>query len=60
MTDTAVFSLISRQSTATRYVWCRHCSHQEEITIAVTMPLERVECAACKIAGFLVGHAKLR
>jgi hypothetical protein len=53
-----VVPILSKQSTARRFFWCRECSHQFEMVTAVTMRPELITCPGCEVAGFVVGQAK--
>lgn len=55
--DSHVISLISKQETATRWVWCRQCGEQFQEVMPVHMRIEQLMCRGCHMDGFLVGHA---
>lgn len=59
MTGT-VTPILTRQSTAWRYVWCRECGIQYKVQLPVTMLPEQVECKGCLQTGFLRGAPWIR
>lgn len=53
-----VISLLSKQSTALRYLYCYQCGLQFKETLPVTMQPEQVSCPGCEMEGFVLGQTR--